>query len=151
MPKCRYFIKFTCKRTLRQVFYLSVWPSSPSMTPYSPAPYTVYLLRNFVIRNFVIRNLVPAPPQCHACHVQHLRRYTSGRIFIKSTASFGRFRKWLPVVISALALDATYSYVELRTLTNVTVPVIGTLALDGTDIELRPLTNVTVPALLVGE
>jgi hypothetical protein len=39
--------KFTCKRTLRQVFYLSEAPS-PLMTPYSPSPlhtvcvFTVY-------------------------------------------------------------------------------------------------------------
>ncbi len=39
--KYRYLKKFTCKGTLRQVFYLSEAPSPP-MTPYFPPPYTQY-------------------------------------------------------------------------------------------------------------
>ncbi len=37
--KCRFLKKFTCKGTLRLLFYLSEGPS-PSMTPYSPPPLT---------------------------------------------------------------------------------------------------------------
>ncbi len=36
------FKKFTCKETLRQVFYLSKAPFLP-MTPYSPPLHTVYV------------------------------------------------------------------------------------------------------------
>jgi hypothetical protein len=43
--KFRYIKKFTCKGTLRQVFYLSEAPSPP-LTSYSPPPpsHTVYVL-----------------------------------------------------------------------------------------------------------
>jgi hypothetical protein len=65
-------------------------------------------------------------------------------MLVKTASRSGRFGKWLPAVIGDLALDATFSYVGLRTLTNVTVPVIGALAIDATDVELRPLTNVSL-------
>ncbi len=43
-----YLKKFTCKGTMRQVFYLSEAPSPP-MTPYPPPLHTVYTVYLFSI------------------------------------------------------------------------------------------------------
>jgi hypothetical protein len=52
MPNVVIEKKFTCKGTLRQVFYLSESPSPP-MTPYPPPLHTVYDVYYTVIQLYL--------------------------------------------------------------------------------------------------